>query len=175
MPKCSILVSFYHSTLSQPSFESFRCLFENFILACTCAFLRRGALWALHDFSALQHCVLLMVIWVTVVPGALWSLKSSFLIVMGCSHTFFIIRFTSPWQILRGAPDRERLIINWCFFHFLIIALTVDSSPCCLPIALQPIPFECMYTILYRMSLYNSFVLSIVERSDSDSLMNSVN
>ena len=53
MPKNSILVSSDHSTFSQPSSESSRCLFANFRWAYTCAFLSRGTLRALHDFSPL--------------------------------------------------------------------------------------------------------------------------
>ena len=132
--KSSILVSSDHSTFSQPSSESSRCLFANFRRACTCALLSRGTLQALHDFSPLQCNLLQMAILVTVVPVALRSLTSSCHLVLGCSLTFFIIRFTPRWEILCGAPDQERLIVNWCFFHFLIITPTVDYfSLSCLP------------------------------------------
>ncbi len=51
MPKSSILVSSDHSTFSQAFSESFRCSLANFRRACTCAFLSRGTLRALQDFS----------------------------------------------------------------------------------------------------------------------------
>ena len=135
MPKSSVLVSSNLSTFSKPSSELSRCLFENFRRACTCAFLSRGTLRALHDFSPLRCRVLLMVILVTVVPAALRSSTSSCRVVLG-PLTFLIIRFIPRWETLRGTPDRGRLIVNWCFFSFLIIVLTVDSSPSWLPIVL---------------------------------------
>ena len=128
MPKSSILVSSDHSTFSQPSSESSRCLFANFRWACTCTFLSRRTLRALYDFSALQHNGLLMVILVTVVPAALRSSISSCCVVLGCSFTFLLIRFTTHWEILQGASVWERLLVNWYFFHFLIAPTACQSS-----------------------------------------------
>ncbi len=51
MPKSLILVSSDHNTFTQFSSESFRCPLANFRRACTCAFLSRGTLRALQDFS----------------------------------------------------------------------------------------------------------------------------
>ena len=159
----------------RPFSESSRCLFANFRWACTCAFLRRGTLRALTDFSPLRYNVLLMVILVTVVPAALRSSTSSCYAVLGCSFTFLIIRFTPHLEILCGAPNQGWLIVNWCFFHFLIIAPAVDSSsPSCLPIVLKPIPVLCSYKIPSQMFFDNSYVLPIAERLDSDSLKDSM-
>ena len=52
----SILVSYDYSTFPQHSCESPRCLFANFSRVCTCAFLSRGTLWALH-FTPLRCSV----------------------------------------------------------------------------------------------------------------------
>ena len=129
-----------------------------------------------YMISVLYDILLLMIILVTVVPATLRSSTCSSCVVLGCSLTFLIIRFTPRWEILRGAPDRERLIVNWCFFHFLIIAPTVDSFlPSCLSIVLVPISVLCRYTILSRMYLDNSLILPIVEIFDSDSMKDSVN
>ncbi len=49
MPKSLNLVSSDHKTFIQFSSQSFRCSLANFRRACTCAFLSRGTLWALHD------------------------------------------------------------------------------------------------------------------------------
>ena len=76
MPKCSIFVSTNHSTFSQPSFESSRCLFVNFRQVWTCAFL------------------LVMVILVTVAPTAFRSSTSTYCLVLGCFLAFLIIKFT---------------------------------------------------------------------------------
>ena len=165
-----------NSTFSQTSSESSRCSFTNFRWACTCTFLSRGTLWAEYDFSPRWHRVLIMVILVNVVPAALRSSTSFCHIILGCSLTLLIIRFIPCWEILCGTPDQGRLIVNWCFFHFLIIASRVDSfSLSCLPIILKPIPVLCRYTILSRMSLDNSFILPLVGRFDSDSVNDSVN
>ncbi|MBN3303319.1 BMPR2 protein, partial [Amia calva] len=57
MPKSSILVSSDHNTFTQFSSESFRCSLANFRRACTCAFLSRGTLRALQDFSPSRRTV----------------------------------------------------------------------------------------------------------------------
>ena len=130
MSKSSILASSDFSTFSQPPW----CLFANFTRACKWAFLGRRTLKAVHDFNPLQRSVLLMVIMVSLVTAALRSSTSSCRIVLDCSLTFLIIRFTPCWEILRESPDRGRLIVNWCFFLFFIIASTAYSfSPSCLP------------------------------------------
>ena len=164
-PKSSILVSSDNSTFFQASSESSRTLLANFRRACTSAFLSRGTLVGTTWF---QSTAMLCVILVTVVSAFLsWS--------SGLFLTFLITRFTPRWEILCGSSDRGWLIVNWCFFHFLIIAPTVDSfSPSCLPIVLQLISVLCWYTILFRMSLDNSFVFLIVERLDSNSLKDSM-
>ncbi|MBN3311190.1 S4A4 protein, partial [Amia calva] len=59
MPKSSILVSSDHNTFTQFSSESFRCSLANFRRACTCAFLSRGTLRALQDFSPSRRNVFL--------------------------------------------------------------------------------------------------------------------
>ena len=75
--------------------------------------------------SILQCSVLLMVIFVTVVPTAFRSLTSSSYVVLGWSLTLLIIIDILRGEILCGAPDRGRLAVTLCFFHFLIIAPTV--------------------------------------------------
>ena len=53
------------------------------------------------------------------------SLTSSSCVVLGWSLTFPLIIDIPRGEILHGAPDRGRLAVNLCFFHFLIIAPTV--------------------------------------------------
>uniref|UniRef100_A0A4W5QMA6 non-specific protein-tyrosine kinase n=1 Tax=Hucho hucho TaxID=62062 RepID=A0A4W5QMA6_9TELE len=77
MPKSSILVSSDHNTFTQLSSESFRCSLANFRRACICAFLSRGTLRALQDFSPSRRSVLPIVFLVTMVPAALRSLTRS--------------------------------------------------------------------------------------------------
>ena len=137
MPKSSIFIPSDRSTFSKSSSESSGCLFANFRRACTYDLWSRGTLQAQYDFSPLRRSVLLMVTLVTVVSGAFRSSTSAYRVVLGCSPIFLIIRFTPCREILRGALDQGRLRVNWCFFHFLIIAPTVDSlSPNCFPIFL---------------------------------------
>ncbi len=57
MPKSSILVSSDHNTFTLFSSESFICSLANFRRACTCAFLSRGTLQVLQDFSPSRHSV----------------------------------------------------------------------------------------------------------------------
>ena len=58
-------------------------------------------------------------------------------LVLGRSLTFLIIIDIPQGEILHGAPDRGRLAVTLCFFHFLIIAPTVvNFSPSCLLIFL---------------------------------------
>ncbi len=83
MPKSSILVSSNHNTFTQFSSESFRCSLANFRRACTCAFLSRGTLRALQDFSPSRRSVLPIVFLVTMVPAALRSLTRSSRVVLG--------------------------------------------------------------------------------------------
>ena len=116
MPKSSILVSSDHNIFSQPSSESFKCLFTNFKQACICALLSRGILQA-HDFSRLWLSMLLMVILVTVDSAALKSSTSSCCVVLGCSLIFLIIRFTPRWEILWGTPDQGRLMFLPFFYY----------------------------------------------------------
>ncbi len=81
---------------------------------CTCAFLSRGTLRALPDFSPLRRSYQWFAWWLW------WSLTSSFCVVMGWSLTFLMIILT-PWgEILHGAPDRGRLMVILYFFHFRI-------------------------------------------------------
>ena len=101
--------------------------FANFIQTSTCGFLSRRTLQAWHNLNPQRCSVLHMVILVTVAPSALRSSTSSCHAVMCCSLNFFLIRFTQRWENLCGAPDRGRLIVNWCFFHFLNITQKVDS------------------------------------------------
>ena len=128
MPNSSILVSSDHITFSQASSGSSRCSLANFRRACTCAFFSRGTLCAQRYFNPSRWSVLLMVLFVTVVPTAFRLLTSSSCVVLGWSLTFLII-LDIPWgKILRGAPDRWRLVVTLCFFYFLIIAPTVVTS-----------------------------------------------
>ncbi len=63
MPKSSILVSSDHNNFTQVSSESL----AHFRRACTCAFLSRGSLRAVQDFSPSRGSVLPIVFWL------LWS------------------------------------------------------------------------------------------------------
>ncbi len=63
MPKISILVSSDHNNFTQVSSESL----AHFRRACTCAFLSRGSLRAVQDFSPSRGSVLPIVFWL------LWS------------------------------------------------------------------------------------------------------
>ena len=137
MLNSSILVSSDHITYSQVSSGSSRCSLANFRRACTCAFFSRGTLCAQQDFNPSRCSVLLMVLFMTVVPTALKSLTSSSCVVLGWSLTFLNIIDIPRGEILHGAPDRGRLAVTLCFFHFLIIALTVvNFSLSCLLIFL---------------------------------------
>ena len=137
MPNSSILVSSDHITFSQASSGSSRWSLANFRRACTCTFFSRGTLRAQQDFNPSRCHVLLMVLFVTVVPTAFRSLTSSSGVVLGWSLTFLVIIDIPRGEILRGAPDRGRLAVTLCFFHFLIIAPTVvNFSPSCLLIFL---------------------------------------
>ncbi len=100
MPKSSILVSSDHNTFTQFSSESFRCLLANFRWACTCAFLRRGTLRRLQDFSPSRHSVLPIVFLVTMVPAALRSLTRSSRVVLGWFLTVLMIIETPRGEIL---------------------------------------------------------------------------
>ncbi len=128
MPNSSILVSSDHKTFTQFSPESFRCSLANFRWACTCAFLSRGILRALHDFSPSRRSVLPIVFLVTMVPAALRSLTRSSCVVLGWFLTVFVIIETPRGEILHGAPDRGRLIVVLCFFNLQIIAPTVGCQ-----------------------------------------------
>ena len=90
--------------------------------ACTCAFFSRGTLRAQQDFNPSRCNVLLMVLFVTVVPTAFRSLTSCFCVILVWSLSFLIIIDIPRGEILHGAPDRGRLAVTLCFFHFLIIA-----------------------------------------------------
>ena len=75
-----------------------------------------------YMISVHYDVVLLMVI--LLVPADLRS-SSSCHVVLGCSFSTWSKPDDEKSEILRGAPDRGRLIVNcWCFFHFLIIAPT---------------------------------------------------
>ncbi len=133
MPKSWILVSSDHNTFTQFSSESL----ANFRWACTCAFLSRGTMRALQDFSPSRRSVLPIVFLVTMVPAALRSLTRSSRVVLGWFLTVLMIIETPRDEILHGAPDRGRLTVILCFFHLRIIAPTVVTfSPSCLAMVL---------------------------------------
>ncbi len=133
MPKSWILVSSDHNTFTQFSSESL----ANFRRACTCAFLSKGTLRALQDFSPSRRSVLPIVFLVTMIPDALRSLTSSSRVVLGWFLTVLMITETPRGEILHGAPDRGRLTVILCFFHLWIIAPTVVTfSPSCLAMVL---------------------------------------
>ncbi len=79
MPKSSILVSSYHNPFTQFSSESL----ANFRRACACAFVRRGTLRALQDFSPSRCSVLTIVFLLPMVRAALRSLTRSSCVVLG--------------------------------------------------------------------------------------------
>ncbi len=137
IPKSSILVSSDHNTFTQFSSESFRCSLANFRWACTCAFLSRGTLRALQDFSPSRRSVLPIVFLVTMVPAALKSLTRSSRVVLGWFLTVLMIIENPRGEILHGAPDRGRLIVILCLFQLRIVAPTVVTfSPSCLAMVL---------------------------------------
>ncbi len=118
-----------HNTFTQFSSESL----AHFRRACTCAFLSRGTLRALQDFSPSQHNVLLNVFLVTMVPAVLRSLAGCSRVVLGWFLTILMIIETPRGEIYHGAPDRGRLTAILCFFHLRIHASTVVTfSPSCL-------------------------------------------
>ncbi len=121
MPKSFILDSSDHNTFTQFSSESL----ANFRRSCTCAFLSRGTLRALQDFSPSRRSMLPIVFLVAMVPAALRSLKRSSRVVLGWFLTVLMIIETSRGEILHGAPDRWRLTVILCFFHLPIISPTV--------------------------------------------------
>ncbi len=121
MPKSFILDSSDHNTFTQFSSESL----ANFRRACTCAFLSRGTLRALQDFSPSRRSMLPIVFLVAMVPAALRSLKRSSRVVLGWFLTVLMITETPRGEILHGAPDRGRLTVILCFFHLPIISPTV--------------------------------------------------
>ncbi len=63
----------------------------NFRRACTCAFLSRGTLRVLQDFSPSQRSVLPIVFLVTVVPAAFRSLSRSSCVILGWFLTVLMI------------------------------------------------------------------------------------
>lgn len=87
--------------------------------ACICAFLSRGTLRALQDFSPSRRSVLPIVFLMTMVPAALRSLTRSSRVVLGWILTVLMIIATPRGEILHGAPGRGRF----------------DSSFVCLPFA----------------------------------------
>ncbi len=124
MPKSWILVSSDHNTFTQFSSESL----SNFRRGCTCAFLSRGTLRALQDFSPSRRSVLPIVFLVTMVPAALRSLTRSSRVVLGWFLTVLMIIETPRGEILHGVPVRGRLTVILFCFHLRIIAPTVVSS-----------------------------------------------
>src|SRR4029434_3786288 len=113
----------------------------------------------------LWRSALPMVFLVTVVPAALRSFTSSPCVVLGLFCTFWMIIDTARGDIVKGAPDLERLTVVWCYFHLRIITpIVVSFSPSCLPMVLKPIPALCRSTILSLTSLVNSLVLPMVVR-----------
>ncbi len=169
MQKSWILVSSDHNTFTQFSSESL----ANFRRACICAFLSRGSLRALQDFSPSRRSVLPIVFLVTMVPAALRSLTRSYRVVLGWFLTVLMI--IEIFEILHGAPVRGRLTVILCFYHLRIIAPTVVTfSPGCLAMVLLPIPALCRSTILSLTSLDSSLVLAMMESLESDWLIASV-
>ncbi len=124
MIKDSILVSSDHNTFTQFSSESFRCSLASFRRACTCAFLSRGTLRVLQDFSPSRRSVFL----VTMVPAALRSLTRSTCVVLGWFLTVLMIFETPRGEILHGAPVWGRLTVILCFFHLRIFAQLLSPS-----------------------------------------------
>ncbi len=164
LPKNYILVSSDHMTFSQSSSGSSKCSLANFRRAWTCTGLSRGTRLALQDLSPWRRSVLLMVAFVTLVPGLCRSFTRSPRVVLGFLLTVLVIILTPRGEIMRGAPDRGRLSVVLYVFHFLIIAPTVDFfTPSCLPIADSVFPAWCRSTILFLVSFDSSSVLAIVE------------
>ncbi len=100
-----------HNTFTQFSSESL----ANFRRACTCAFLSRGTLRVLQDFSPSRCSVLPIVFLVTMLPAALRSVTRSSSVFLGWFLTVLMIIETPRGEILHGAPDRGRLTVILCF------------------------------------------------------------
>ncbi len=98
----------------------------NFRRVCTCAFLSRGTLRALQDFSPSRRSVLPNVFLVTIVPAALRSLTRS----SQCSFGLIAHRSLDHWNSTRWALAMEPqtagdCTVILCFLHLRIIAPTV--------------------------------------------------
>ncbi len=98
MPKSWILVSSDHNNFTQFSSESL----ANFRRACACAFLNRGTLQALQDFSPSWRSVLPIVFLVTMVPAALKSLTRSSRVV-GCGGGTGLL-ISNNWKYSTQSP-----------------------------------------------------------------------
>ncbi len=163
MPNSSILVSSDHSTFSQAFSESFRCSLANFRWACTCAFLSRGILRALQDFSPSRRSVLPMVCLVTGIPTALRSLTRSFCVVMGWSLTFLNHPYPMRWDL--AWSSRPRAIDG----YFLFLPFPNNRTNSCLLLtklfADVLVAHSSLVQILSPMSFDSSLVLPMVVES----------
>ncbi len=100
-------------------------IMANFRRAYTCAFLSRGTLRALQDFSHSWRSVLPIVflgLW-SQLPWDHWQDPPVWF--WADSSPFLMIIETPRGEILHGATDRGRLTVILCFFHLRIIAPTV--------------------------------------------------
>ncbi len=125
MPKSSILVSSDHNSFTHFSSESLRCLLANFRRACTCAFLSRGTLRVLQDFSPSRRSVLPTVFLVTMVPAVLRSLtRSSHLSKMAllCSAAVQVAPLRLCFYLL------FYLLLISLFTHITSALITYDKS-----------------------------------------------
>ncbi len=103
MPKSWILVSSDHNTFTQFSSESLALQ-----TGCTCAFMSRGSLQALQDFSPSRSSVLPIVFLVTMVPAALRSLTRSSRVVLGWFlHRSHDHRNFTNWDLALSPSPRE--------------------------------------------------------------------
>ncbi len=168
MPKRWILVSSDHNTFTQFSSESL----ANLRRTCTCAFLSRGTLRALQDFSpsrrSVTNCFL-----VDYGSSCIEFIDK----ILPCSSGFVPHRSHDHWNSMRwdlawSPGPRE---IDSFFFVFLPFAN--NRTNCChllTKLLADGLVAHSRSTILSLTSLDSSLVLAMVESLESDWLIASV-
>ncbi len=171
MSKSSILVSSDHNTFTQFSSESFRCSLASFRWACTCAFLSRGTVQALQNFSPSRRSVTNCFLGVYG-PSCLEIIDK----ILPCSSGMIPHRshdhFNSTRWDLAWSQGRPREIDSYLVF----LPFASNRTNCC-PLLTKllgdglVIPALCRSTILSLTSLDSSLVLAMVESLESDWLI----
>ncbi len=121
--KSWILVSFYHKHFHPFSSDSLAKLRR----ACTCAFLSRGTLRALQDFSPSRRSVLQIVFLVTMVPSCLEIIDK----ILPCSSGLIPHRSHDHWNSTRWdlawEPQTEG---DWQYFC-VFLPFANNHTNCC--------------------------------------------